>query len=211
MDLKNLTQEQRKIIDDYHSNEMQKLKQMCDPLIYRKGVSSMYHDDLYAVASDTLLESVISYNDSKDCSFRTYLTGNIKRAYYDWTRDQRRGKRCNLVRDKHGKIKKDENGKAIVIHNVSFDAPTEDGTDLAEKINSGFQIEDELPEEIGFSSEDKWERYLAKLSKKQRKIAIFLSEGYKPLEIKNILHISDKEYADNMIAIKSYNNISILI
>lgn len=210
----NWTPEQYQIMDYYLSDEMRVLKKICNPLIYRKGVESMYHDDLYAVATDTLLESIENYDDSKGSSFRTFLTGNINRAYYDWTRDQRRFKRCNLTeeRDEEGELVKDKNGKQkyVVIPGISIDASTEDGFDLYEKIPSTFQIEDELSEEIGFSTDDKWECYLAKLSKKQKKIAVYLSDGYRPLEIREILHITEKEYSEHMSIIKAYENISIL-
>lgn len=207
-------QEKQQIVEEYHMNEMRKLKKICTPLIYQKGVASMYYDDLYAVASDTLLESIESYDDSKECSFKTYLIGNIKRAYYDWTRDQRRFKRCNLTeeRDEEGELVKDKNGKQkyVVIPDISMDASTEDGFDLLEKIPSSFKLEECLPEEIGYSSEDKWEKYLSRLSKKQRKIAIFLSEGYKAFEIREFLHMTEKEYAEHMSIIKAYENISII-
>ena len=76
-----------KIIDEYCRNELHKLKKICDPIIYRKGVPTMYHDDLYSLAMDTLMDSVKRYDDSKVCKFETFLIGNIKRTFYDWTRE----------------------------------------------------------------------------------------------------------------------------
>ena len=82
-----LTPQQQDTINFYHDNNMAMLRKICDPIIYRKGVSLMDYDELYDVASDTLLESLGTYDESKGSQFSTYLKGNINRAFYDWTRD----------------------------------------------------------------------------------------------------------------------------
>lgn len=205
-----LTDEQLKVINEYFADNMKELKKICDPLIVQKNVPEIYYEDLYGVASDTLIESLVSYNETKSCSFKTYLIGNIKRTFYDWTRDKWRGKRCNVERDEKGRIKRDEKGNPIIIHDISLDVLVEDGISLFEKIASDFNIYDEISVEIGISSGSKMEKYLEQLSRIQRQVAMYLSEGYKPTEIREILHITEKEYNDCMMAIKAYKNISIL-
>lgn len=211
-----LTPQQQDTINYYHNNNMAMLRKICDPIIYRKGVPLMDYDELYDVASDTLLESLGTYDESKGSQFGTYLKGNINRAFYDWTRDNRRFKRCNLTeeRDKDGNLVKDKNGKQkyVVVADISIDAPIGDESEstLADMLPSDFDIEAELAEEIGISSGSKMERYLEKLSKKQRQVVGYLSDGYKTSEIRELLHITEKEYSDCMMAIKSYKNISIL-
>lgn len=216
--LANLTTWQKKIINYYHENNMAMLRKICDPIIYYKGVSPMDHDELYDVASDTLLESLGTYDESKGSQFKTYLTNNIKNAFYDWTRDQRRFKRCNLTeeRDENGNLVKDKNGKQkyVVIADISIDAPIGDESEstLRDILPSGFDLEAELAEEIGISSSgSKMDKYLERLSKKQRQVAIYLSEGYKPSEIRDLLHINEKEYNDCLKAIRSYKNVKILL
>lgn len=205
-----LSLEEKQIVEEYHKNEMYKLKQVCDPLIYRKGVPKMYYDDLYDIASDVLLLCVKNYDNSNLCSFKSYFIKNIKSAFYDWTRDNRRGKRCNLERDKNGKIKKDNKGNPIVIHNISLDVPTEDGIDLTERIDSGFNIEEALPDEMIFSNNEKIERYLKTLSTMQRKIAELIMQGFNPVEIREKLNIPDKEYNLYISDMKSYEKKRIL-
>lgn len=205
-----LTPQKKELIEYYHKDNMAQLKKICDPIIFRKGVSQMEWDDLYSVASDTLLESLETYDENKGSQFRTYLTGNINRAFYDWTRDRRRSKRCNLLME-NGKIVKDKDDNPIVIPDIPIDAPTEDGINLSEKIASSFDIEAELDGEIGISSGSKMEKYLNRLSKKQRKIAVYLSDGYKPSEIREVLHITEKEYADCIKGMQSYEYIKILL
>lgn len=208
--LKNLTQKQREIIGYYHKDDMAMLKKICHPIIERKGVPQMEWDELYDVASDTLLESIASYDESRGSQFKTYLTGNIKRAYYDWTRDQRRGKRCNLKRDEKGKIVKGDDGKPIIISNISLNGKTEEGSEFGEMVDSGFRIEDELSEEIGFSLENniqnfspEMQEYLSNLSKVQIKVLELMGQGYDREEILEKLHITKELYKDSVAAITS--------
>ena len=56
----------------------------------------------------------------------------------------------------------------------------------------------------------KIERYLNRLSKCQRKIVELLAASYGAAEIQEVLHITQKEYADAMTTIRSYENIKIL-
>lgn len=206
-DLENLTPEQLRTIDFYSANEMHELKRICYPLICRKGVPTGDHDDLYSLASYTLLESIVDYDESKQCSFRTYLTGNIQRSFYDWSRNGWRGKRCNVERDENGRIKREKNekgkvSKPIIIPDVSLDAKAEEGVDLLEKIDSGFQIEDYLSGKIGISSSSKVEKFMQSLSNLQRNILKMKMDGISVDAIKEKLNISYSEYKDAMISIK---------
>lgn len=201
---KNLNIQQLKIIEEFHENEMRRLKRICDPLIRRKGVAEMYRDDLYDVASDTLLESVISFKPDRHCSFFTYLTGNINRAFYDWTRDNTtRLCRSNIQTDEKGQIMRDEDGNVIKIHNISLDAPTEDGVDIREKVASDFDIEDEVIGIVGDGNiQEEWHRevieYLEMLSPMQRKIIILLAENKDKDEICEELHITANHFKNSI-------------
>lgn len=204
-------EEKQQILDEFLSNDMYKLNKICRFLVSKKGAPLIHEDDLYSLGRWVFLESVISYDPSKECKFSTYLEGNIWRAFYDWTRDNTRWKRCNLLTDKDGNLMRDENNNPIIIPDIPIDAPTEEGVDLSERVASNFNLEEELSEEFGFSQDDKIQKYLIKLSKMQRKIVLLLSEGYKALEIQELLHISSKKYLDNIKAIQSYENIRILM
>ena len=58
--------------------------------------------------------------------------------------------------------------------------------------------------------QDKVERYISRLSNCQVNILNLLIDGYKPNEVQRLLEISPTEYADNMQAMRSYENIKIL-
>lgn len=199
-------------IQYYCDCDLRELKKICDPIIMKKNVPSMYHDDLYSDAMNVLMESVIRFNEDNNCSFKTFLAGNIKRSFYDWTRDNERAIRCNVLKDNDGKIIKDENGRNITIQNISIDQPLndEDNTTYGDCISSDYNIYDELSDEIGLSKDDKIEMYLKRLSKMQRRIVILLRDGYKKPEIKDILHIEEKEYSNNMLGIRAYENVRVL-
>lgn len=205
-----LTEEQLKIVNEYFDNNMKKLKKICDPLIFHKKVPETYHEDLYGVASDVLIESLIGFDPNKKCSFKTFFTGNIKRAFYDWTRDNTRLCRCNIQTDAEGKIVRDEEGNVVIIPNIPLDAPTKDGTDIKEKVASDFNIENNLSEEIGFSLENNiqnyspaMQEYLQNLSRVQLKVLELMNQGYNQEEIQDILHITKELYKDSITAITS--------
>ena len=195
-----MTDSQKATIYDYCKNDMKKLKLICNFVWGKKGIPNCYHDDLYDDAINVLSESVITFNPNGKSQFKTQLTNNIRRSYKDWYRDTYlRAKRNNLELDEKGNIKRDENGNPIIIHNVSFDAPADDGTDLKDKIPAR-----ENNRENDFSHQMK--KYLDKLSKVQRRILIYLSDGYSQEEIQNLLHIDKALYKDSIAAIMDEKN-----
>ena len=203
-----MTEEQISIINEYCENDMKKLKQICYAVWGKKGLPTCYHDDLYDDAMNVLSESVITFNPDGKASFKTYLMNNIRMSYGQWYRDNfLRAKRNNLELDEKGNIKKDENENPIIIHNISFDAPAEDGIDLCEKVASDFNIEDES--DIDFESDDKVELFMNSLSNTQRKILELKMMNYSIDEIKQKLNISDVEYNAAMKSIKMNENLSL--
>lgn len=198
------------LITEYCKDEMKKLKAICYSVWGKKGIPLSDHDYLYSDAINALSESVVYFDPTKNAQFKTFLTNNIKLSYREWCRNNYyRGKRNNLELDENGKIKRDEKENPTIIPNVSFDALTEDGIDLAEKIPSDF---DTFEEACGNDfSGTKVEKYLARLSTVQRKIVTLLSNGYKAGEIRELLHMSNKQYSQDLAAIQAYENVRVLM
>lgn len=187
-------EQKEQLLKVYCDNELQGLKQICNPMIYKKGITQTDtdYDELISLALETLRDSTERYHDTQNCKFNTFLIGNIKRTFFDWTRDSNRIKRkCP------GKME-------------YFDAPSEDGIDLKEKIASDFNIEKEVLDDIVLSSDKRIEQYLEALSEKQREIATLIMKGYEPSEIQGILNISEKEYHSAMSVMKSYDKSKLL-
>lgn len=178
------------ILEEYCNNNMKKLKQICYPILIQiGGISEKDYDDFYSIALDALADSVLRFDESKNCQFKTFLTGNIKRKFSTEIRDRNRNKRIPA--------KKIQSFDCLV---------SDDGCLLSEIIPSDFDIFEEACVQSGWK-ESKIEKYLSKLSIIQRKIVSLLSDGYKAKEIRELLHMSEKEYSQNLAAIQAYENV----
>ena len=197
VDYSSMTEEQIAIINEYCENDMKKLKQICYTVWGKKGLPTCYNDDLYDDAMNVLSESVMTFNQNGKASFKTYLTNNIRMSYGQWYRDNfLRAKRNNLELDEKGNIRKDENENPIIIQNISFDAPVDDGVNLCEKVASDFDIEDDLEIKDGFS--ENTIEYLNALSPTQKEIANLIMLGYEFFNIKEKLKLSDKQFDSHL-------------
>ena len=197
VDYSSMTEEQIATINKYCENDMKKLKQICYTVWGNKGLPNCYHDDLYDDAMNVLSESVETFNPNGKANFKTYLTNNIRMSYGQWYRDNfLRAKRNNLELDEKGNIRKDENENPIIIPNISFDTPVDDGVDLREKIASDFNIEHDL--EIKESCSENTITYLNALSPTQKEIANLIMVGYEFSDIKEKLQLSDKQFDSHL-------------
>lgn len=191
--LRNLTEQQELLLFEYAENNMKKLKYICNPIIVKiGGISEKDYDDFYDIAIEALLDSCLRYEDDKGCQFKTFLIGNICRKVKSEIRDRNRKKRIP--------------SKLIdSIDNLIFD----EGMGLSEVIPSSF---DTHKEAFGTDiKEGKIEKYLNRLSIRQKKIVSLLANGYKANEIREILHMTPKEYSQNLFAIQAYENVRELI
>ena len=209
VDFSKFTKEQNDLLDDYAKDEMKKLKRLCYFIWGNKGIPNCYHDDLYSDGLNVLLESVVTFNPDGKANFHSYLTNNLKNSFKDWYRDTfMRAKRNNLELDEKGKIKKDEKGNPIIISNVSFDAPADDGIDLSEKIASDFNLEDDLHIRDNFSENTL--SYLETLSPIQKEIANLIMFGYEYIDIKQKLNRTDKQFDSHLKHMKCEKNSGLL-
>ena len=182
----------QEILELYCDNEMAELKKICYPILTKiGGISNKDYDDFYSIALDALADSVLRFDDTKKCKFKTFLFGNIQRKFKTEIRDRNREKRIPS--------KKIESMSNLI---------TEDGMELEETIPSEFNTYEE-------ACCDDFEGtniqiYMERLSLLQREIVKMLSLGYKGKEIRENLHISQIAYKENLAAIQSYENIRIL-
>lgn len=195
------------VVNSYMENDMKKLKKICHKVWYGKFDRSDY-DELYDVAVDCLIETLITYNDEK-ARLETFLVGNIMRKTSTWMRDNKyRLKRQNLLRDKNGKLILDDEGNPQIIMNVSLDINTDEVKSIKENLPSRENVEREIFTEEEYT--DKVELYLQQLPRKQERVARLLSQQYTKDEILEILHITASEYNDCLLGLRKYEYISIL-
>lgn len=205
------TDEQINTMNFYLENEMKELKKICHKVGINPNIPQDKYDDLYSDAMDVLMKSLKTYSEKNGTSFETYLSNSIKKSQITWYRDEYlRSKRNNLCLDKNGKIKKDKNGKPIILWNVSIDQKTDENYDLAERIESNFNIENEILAYKEESLSDKVREYLDNLSIIPRKMAKMIMDGENKSEIKMRLKLSDFEYREYWKILTSYENKRIL-
>lgn len=175
-------QEKDRLVNEYCGNNMERLKQLCYPIMIKiGGISPKDYDDLYSLSQFLFLECLDKYNENnqKGCSFHTFFQGILnKRLFSTYIRDRNRRKRSN--------IKENEDGETIFIPDLSLDEPAEDGVDLLERIADDSDIDDGISENL--------QNYLDSLTNIEREIAELIMRGYSLSEIREKLEISEKKY-----------------
>lgn len=201
------------IANEYCGNNMRKLRKICDKILKARNIPKEHWESFYDRAVDIFLESINSYNDSKECKFNTYFYGNLRRRTGTWFRDNFRFKRCNLERDFSGNIIKDEKGNPTIIPNVSIYMKVDPEEDciLEEIISSNYNLEREIMNKL-YPTTDRVELYKSKLSYSQQLVVDLMCAGYTENEILSELHISREEYKDKILdTMKLYENVKVLL
>ena len=201
------------IANEYCGNNMRKLRKICDKILKARNIPKEHWESFYDRAVDIFLESINSYNDSKECKFNTYFYGNLRRRTGTWFRDNFRFKRYNLKRDFSGNIIKDEKGNPTIIPNVSIHMKVDPEEDciLEEIISSNYNLEREIMNKL-YPTTDRVELYKSKLSYSQQLVVDLMCAGYTESEILSELHISREEYKDKILdTMKLYENVKVLL
>lgn len=205
--------DKNKILEDYIGNDMKKIRKICKKIISKTNVPDGYLEEYYDKAVDVLMESMNTYDESRNCKFSTYFYGNLVRRTGTWIRDCMRFKRCNLETDSKGKIKRDEDGNPIVIPDMSINMQIDLDEDytLENSIASDFNLEGEIINRL-YPTTDKIEMYKSNLSYKQQKAVDLICDGYTQDEIIEELNITEREYKDNILGtMRLYENVKVLL
>lgn len=181
------------ILIAYYADNAKKLHRVVDRILSKfGGLSNKDTDDFYSLANEVFWDALKRYDGSQSFDGFLYscLSNKIKSEMTRRNREKRKADRMSL----------------------SLDAPVgdDDGCTLGELIEDGFDLENEI-----FGGTDtlafKLERYLERLSKRQKKVLELLSFCYRTEEIRQMLHLTQREYADAIENIRSYENIKILL
>ena len=152
------------------------------------------YDEFYSIANMTLWQAYQSYNP-KVGTFEGFLYSCLQRKF-----------KTELTR-RHRQKRIFDN------YNISLDAinDTEEECSLLDFMPSDFDTFDEVLERQDKEQyTDKVQEYVSKLSNQQVNILNLLIDGYKPIEIRKILGISTKEYADDLQIMRDYENVKVL-
>lgn len=181
------------ILITYYSNNAKKLHKVVDRILMKfGGLSDKDLDDFYSLANEVFVDVMKRYDNSR--SFDVFLYSCLLNKI-----------KTEITRRNREKRKAD---KML----VSIDTPIgdEENSTIGDIIASDLTIEKEIFEENKEGYSKKMLLYLSRLSSLQKEILRLNIAGYLPGEIREELHISEKQYADCYAAIHSYRNVSVL-
>lgn len=181
------------ILVTYYADNAKKLHKVVDRILQQfGGLADKDLDDFYSLANEVFVDVMRRYDGSQSFDGFLYscLVNKIKTEMTRKNREKRKADRMS----------------------ISIDTPIGDDEDftIGDMIAADFTIEKEIfdKNEEGYSK--RMLLYLNRLSNLQKEILRLSTAGYLPGEIREELHISEKQYADCYAAIRSYRNVSIL-
>ncbi len=181
------------IIKRYYADNAKKLHSMVDQILLKfGGLSDKDMDDFYSLANEVFVDVMKRYDYSQafDGFLYSCLLNKIKTEMTRRNREKRKADRMS----------------------VSMNVPVGDDENVTieDIISDGYTVEQEIFErnETGYSN--RMLLYLSRLSRLQKEVLRLNAAGYLPNEIREELHITEKQYADCHAAIHSYRNVSVL-
>lgn len=177
----------------YYENNAKKLHGIVDKILFRfGGLSNKDMDDFYSLANEVFVDVMRRYDQSQSFDVFLYscLTNKIKTEITRRNREKRKADRMS----------------------ISIDTPIDhDGNlTIADLLTDDFSIEDVVFDKKEEEYSRKTLLYLNRLSNLQRSVLNLMADGYLQSEIREQLHISEKQYSDCYEAIHSYRNIVLL-
>lgn len=176
----------------YYADNAKRLHKIVDGMLLQfGGLSDKDKDDFYSLANEVFVIVMRKYD--KEQPFENFLFSCLqKKIKAEMTRRNRYKRKTDRI-------------------SISIDMPVSKNGDtvVADILVSDFDLEQEIFKKCS-SENTKIETYLERLTKRQRSVAELLMDSYTADEIRQILHMSKKEYADAMSGIHAYENISVL-
>ncbi len=181
------------ILNTYYADNAKKLHNTVDKILLKfGGLSNKDLDDFYSLANEVFVDVMKRYDDSQ--SFDGFLYS------------------CLLNKIKTEMTRRNCEKRKADRMSISIDTPIgdEEGLTIGDTLADKFSIEKELFEKSEEGYSNRMLQYLSRLSTLQKEVLRLNIAGYLPGEIREKLHISEKQYADCYAAIHSYRNVSVL-
>lgn len=180
------------IVVSYFQNNAKKLNNMVDKILFKLHFVDIDKNDFYSLANEVFMYAVRDYEPSK--SFDGFLYSCLYKKF------------CSEMTRRHREKRKADR------MSISIDTPVgeDKSLTLGDMIADDFDVEKEVLEEDEEEYSSKMLLYLSRLSNLQKEFLKLNIAGYLSNEIREELHISEKEYADCYAAIHSYRNVSVL-
>ncbi|MEY8425545.1 hypothetical protein AALB52_23220 [Lachnospiraceae bacterium 38-14] len=181
-------------INTYYADNARKLHKVVDKILFKfGGLSNKDMDDFYSLANEVFVQAMRRYDHTQSFDGFLYscLSNKIMTEITRRNREKRRADRLSISLDS---VNQEEEECSL----LDFIASDFDTFEEAAKTQENGQYQDKV------------QLYISKLSNLQVTILNLLIDGYKPNEVRGLLEISQREYADNMQTMRSYKNIKIL-
>ncbi len=180
------------IVISYFQNNAKKLNKMVDKILFKLHFVDIDKNDFYSLANEVFMYTVRDYESSK--SFDGFLYSCLYKKF------------CSEMTKRNTEKRKADR------MSISIDTPVgeDKSLTLGDTIADDFDVEKKVLEGNKEEYSSKMLLYLSKLSNLQKEVLKLNIAGYLPNEIREELHINEKEYADCYAAIHSYRNVSVL-
>ena len=181
-------------INTYYADNARKLHKVVDKILFKfGGLSNKDMDDFYSLANEVFVQAMRRYDHTQSFDGFLYscLSNKIMTEITRRNREKRRADRLSISIDS---MNQEEEECSL----LDFIASDFDTFEEAAKTQENGQYQDKV------------QLYISKLSNLQVTILNLLIDGYKPNEVRGLLEISQREYAENMQTMRSYENIKIL-
>ena len=181
-------------INAYYADNARKLHKVVDKILFKfGGLSNKDMDDFYSLANEVFVQAMRRYDHTQSFDGFLYscLSNKIMTEITRRNREKRRADRLSISLDS---VNQEEEECSL----LDFIASDFDTFEEAAKTQENGQYQDKV------------QLYISKLSNLQVTILNLLIDGYKPNEVRGLLEISQREYAENMQTMRSYENIKIL-
>jgi len=191
-----MDKQQFDILQPYCENDMRLLKKLSQSIFMRfnEPLTRADYDDFYSIANLTLWQCYNTYNSAMGVNFEGFLCSCLQKKF-----------KTELTRRHRKKRVLDQFNVALDITN------NEEEYSLLDVLPSNFDtFEEVIKTQDNERFEDRIQQYISRLSIQQVNILNLLMDGYKPMEIREILQISTKEYTDNLQIMRAYENVKCL-
>ena len=213
MHYKEILESYYKVNEDKPEESAKKLHTMVDKILSQfGGITDFDREECYSIANlyiSKYIKSQLDQNieDFDEDKFNGYMYFGITNKIKTYITRKNRGKRCQIVTSKEG----DKEVKQYIYPTSLDNLMTDDGeTKYMDVIPSDFDIESSIDVGELLNLGENVIRYINSLGTIQRQIADLIMQGYNSTEIKEILHISDKEYYTYLSDMKEYDKRKLL-
>ena len=213
MHYKEILESYYKVNEDEPEESAKKLHTMVDKILSQfGGITDFDKEECYSIANlyiSKYIKSQLDQNveDFDEDKFDGYMYFGITNKIKTYITHKNRGKRCQIVTSKEG----DKEVKQYIYPTSLDNLMTDDGeTKYIDVIPSDFDIESSINVGELLNLGENVVKYIASLGTIQRQIADLIMQGYNSTEIKEILHISDKEYYTYLSDMKEYDKRKLL-